>query len=235
MRRGQCTPDRAGAPATTPMKPTIIAATAARDKARTSGHQLCITCISKLSYKARMSLLVPCQNQKNHSRIVAGTRRASALACWLQPSKRPTSRVCKRPTSRVCKRPTSRVCKRPTSRVCMRPTSRVCMRPTSRVCKRPASRVCKLQAAASFLGHGLRTGEGGVCGAQEGPQRVAQLHDAQPYEPAHHRAQRALQRHLTRTQTPSPTDHVMGLHIWKKRGGSLRFPLDAHFCSSGAE
>lgn len=43
--------DLAGTPATTPMKPTIIAATAAPAKHALQDKQLCMTCASKISCK----------------------------------------------------------------------------------------------------------------------------------------------------------------------------------------
>ena len=85
MRSRQCIFDLASAPATTPMKPTIIAATAARNKARASGHQLYITCVSKLSYKARMSLLVLCQDKKNHGRNSSWHSKGICI-CLLAPA-----------------------------------------------------------------------------------------------------------------------------------------------------
>ena len=74
----------AGAPATTPMKPTIIAATAAPKKPRASGH-------ASASYQ---SLHVTPSSLPRITTPMAGTI-AACVAWWLQLSKRPTSRALK--------------------------------------------------------------------------------------------------------------------------------------------
>lgn len=113
--------------------------------------------------------------------------------------------------------------------------------------KRPSSRILKLsitrRSSALTVLSGMHTGERGVRGAQEGPQRVAQLHDAQPYEPAHHRAQRALQRHLTRTTHTVSEEQLHEPATTESPGWCLRLSHSARvsaargrrsICSSGA-